>query len=167
MGIFFYTKNINQQIYRSLIHNIIINLDPRPDRFKIFLRSWTIRIIPLAQTDVTFYDHVVTTTGEKINPNMPSGVTGKFTIDLYLHDDDNEFKFLENSNRIQHEICHALLIGTPYFVKGVHDKISAGGAILSGFVIREQPQIFGLSAQSEVTSLISKVGKHMVQPLMT
>lgn len=40
----------------------------------------------------------------------------------------------------------------------------AGGAIVSGFVIKEQPHVFGLSAQSEVTSLISQVGKHMILP---
>lgn len=123
-------------MYRSLIENIVVNLDPRPGKVLWFIKNWTIRIIPLAQTDVKFFEHITTTTGEKINPNMPSGVTGKYTMDLYLHDDDNEFKFLENSNRIQHEICHALLIGTPYFVKGVHDKISPSGAIISGFKIK-------------------------------
>lgn len=40
----------------------------------------------------------------------------------------------------------------------------AGGAIVSGFVIKEQPHVFGLSAQSEVTSLISQVGKLIVLP---
>lgn len=38
------------------------------------------------------------------------------------------------------------------------------GAILSGFVIKEQPQVLGLSAQSEVTSLTSKIGKLIVLP---
>ena len=135
MGVFFYTKNINQRMYVSLIENIILALDTRPGKVTEFIKNWTIRIIPLAQTDTKFFDHVKTTTGEKINPNMPSGVTGKYVMDLYLHDSDNEFKFLENSNRIQHEICHALLIGTPYFVSGVHSKISPGGAIISGFKI--------------------------------
>jgi hypothetical protein len=65
-----------------------------------------------------------TTSGQKINPDMPSGVTGKFRIDLYLHDSRNIFKLRENSDRIQHEICHALLIGTPHFVSGVHDNIN-------------------------------------------
>jgi hypothetical protein len=40
----------------------------------------------------------------------------------------------------------------------------AGGAIMSGLVIKEQPQVLGLSAQSEVTSLISQVGKLIVLP---
>ena len=136
MGIFFYTKNLNKQMYRSFFECVIVNLSPYPGAVKQFLDNWTIRIIPLAQTDTSFFDHVVTTTGEKINPNMPSGVTGKYVMDLYMHDDDNEFKFLENSNRIQHEICHALLYGTPYFVSGVHSKISPGGAILQGFKVK-------------------------------
>ena len=136
MGVFFYTNNIDQKMYRSLIENIVLNLDPRPGKVEWFIKNWTIRIVPLSKTDVKFFEHITSTSGEKINPNMPSGVTGKFVMDLYLHDDDNEFKFLENSNRVQHEICHALLIGTPYFVKGVHDKISPGGAIISGFKIK-------------------------------
>ena len=40
----------------------------------------------------------------------------------------------------------------------------AGGAIISGFVIKEQPQVLGLSAQSEITSLISQVGKLIILP---
>lgn len=40
----------------------------------------------------------------------------------------------------------------------------AGGAILSGFVIKQQPQVLGLSAQTEVTSLIAQIGKLIVLP---
>lgn len=39
-----------------------------------------------------------------------------------------------------------------------------GGALLSGFVIKKEPQIFGLSAQSELTGLISQVEKLIVLP---
>jgi prepilin signal peptidase PulO-like enzyme (type II secretory pathway) len=38
------------------------------------------------------------------------------------------------------------------------------GAILSGFIIKQEPQVLGLSAQSELTTLISKVGKLIVLP---
>jgi len=38
------------------------------------------------------------------------------------------------------------------------------GAIISGFVIKEQPQVLGLSAQSEITRLIYQVGKLIVLP---
>lgn len=38
------------------------------------------------------------------------------------------------------------------------------GAAVSGLVIKEQPQVLGLSAQSEITVLISKVGKLIVLP---
>lgn len=40
----------------------------------------------------------------------------------------------------------------------------AGGALISGFVIKKQPQVLGLSAQTEVTGLISQVGKLIVLP---
>lgn len=39
-----------------------------------------------------------------------------------------------------------------------------GGAISSGYFIKEQPQVLGLSAQSEVSSLIAKVEKLIVLP---
>jgi hypothetical protein len=40
----------------------------------------------------------------------------------------------------------------------------AAGVIISGFVIKHEPQVLGLSAQSEITSLISQVGKLIVLP---
>lgn len=87
-----------------------------------FLDKWTITVFPLEQTDPRFFDHIRTTSGQKINPSMPSGVTGQYDMKLYLHDSTNEFKERENSDRIQHEICHAVLINTPHFVTGVHNN---------------------------------------------
>lgn len=117
--IIYHTKNLNKRLIQRTFENVILNLNQ--DVFD-FLDSWTIHIRPLNQTDSRFFDHIRTTTGQKINPNMPSGVTGQYTMTLYLHDSDNAFKERENSDRIQHEICHALLINTSYFVKGVHDN---------------------------------------------
>ncbi len=40
----------------------------------------------------------------------------------------------------------------------------AAGALISGVVIKEQPQVLGLSAQTEISSLVSQVGKLIVLP---
>jgi hypothetical protein len=121
MPIVFNTKNLNERLYKRMIENILLNLG-----IKVypFLQEWTINLHDLKNTDTRFYEHVRTTSGQRINPDMPSGVTGKFVIDLYLHDDDNTLKTRENGDRIQHEICHAALLNTPDFVKGVHDNVN-------------------------------------------
>ena len=119
----FFTENINERWLRRTVENTLTHLGIKP---ALFLKDWRINIYDLKYTDVAFYRHIRTTSGQHFNPEMPSGVTGKFVIDLYLHDSDNEFKQLENADRIQHEICHAALYGTPHFVKGVHDNNDKG-----------------------------------------
>ena len=136
MPVQYFTKNLNEKMYRRLIENIVLHLKPRPHSSKQFLDKWMIRIRPLDQTNIDFFNHLTTTDGTKINPKMPSGVTGQYVMDLFLHDSTNEFKFRENSDRIQHEICHALLYGTPLFVRGVHDKITNTGSYLKQFKFR-------------------------------
>ena len=89
-----------------------------------WIDKWDIHVWDLKDTNPQFFEHVKTTSGQKINTSMPSGVTGKFRMDLYLHDSSNVFKARENSDRIMHETCHAILIGTPHFVSGVHDNIN-------------------------------------------
>ncbi len=119
--IVYHTKNINKRFNQRLFENILLNLGI--DVFS-FLDKWTINIYSLEQTDTRFFDHIKTTTGQKINPSMASGVTGKYDMKLYLHDSNNCFKERENSDRIQHEICHAVLFNTPNFVSGVHNTKS-------------------------------------------
>ena len=104
-----------------MVENILLHLDVPVYEF---LQNWTINFHDLSQTDPRFYDHIVTTSGQKINTSMPSGVTGKYVIDLYLHDHDERNRNRENGDRVQHEICHAVLFGKPSFVKGVHDTTS-------------------------------------------
>ena len=92
-----------------------------------FVSSWDINFYSLEETDVSFFNHVKTTSGQKINPNIPSGVTGKKEIRFWLHDSDNDFKNRENSDRVQHEICHAVLYDKydtkdGIWVKGVHEE---------------------------------------------
>ena len=92
-----------------------------------FVSTWDINFHSLEQTDPKFFDHIKTTSGQAINPKMPSGVTGQKEIKFWLHDSDNSFKSRENSDRVQHEVCHAVLydkFGTEgrTWVNGVHQE---------------------------------------------
>ena len=115
----YHTKNINKRLVQRSFENVLMNLGIYPH---IFLKLWDIDIFDLSKTNTLFFKHIKTTSGQKINPNMPSGVTGKFVMTLYLHDSSNEFKERENSDRIQHEICHAILYSKnrKLMVSGVH-----------------------------------------------
>lgn len=121
MPITFYTTRLNKRLYKGMMRNVLLNLGVDVHGF---MKEWDIRIWGMEQNNSEFYEHVVTAMGGKINTNMPSGVTGKYQIDLYLHDDTNDLKHRENFDRVQHEICHAVLFGTPHFVHGVHDNVS-------------------------------------------
>jgi len=121
MGIIFHTNNTNKRFVRRTIENTLLHLDEFPSDF---LELWDIHVWGLEDTNPQFFEHINTTSGQRINPNMPSGVTGLYRMDLYLHDSRNEFKQRENADRIQHEVCHARLIGTPDFVSGVHSNIN-------------------------------------------
>lgn len=122
----FHTEKLNRQQYTWIFKSILNTLDVNVD---LFLKSWDIKIYPLDKTTLQFFDHVVLEDGQKINPKMPSGVTGKKEMQLWLHDDDNDWlKDTENAERIQHEVCHAVLFdkyGTASGIwsKGVHDRV--------------------------------------------
>ena len=98
-----------------------------------FLKKWDIHFWSVADTNSQFFMHIKTTSGQKINPNMASGVTGKYRIDLWLIDSDNEFISRSNGDRVQHELCHAVLYGTPHFVSGVHDAKKQGKSFKISF----------------------------------
>ncbi len=117
----FHTDKINKRFVRRVFENTIMHLGSHPMEF---IKEWDIHVWGLEDTNIQFFEHIVTTSGQKINPNMPSGVTGLYRMDLYLHNSPNVFKLRENSDRIQHEICHALLLGTPQFVSGVHSMVN-------------------------------------------
>ena len=121
MPVQFYTKNLNKRLYKGMIRNVLMHLGERD--IHTWLKLWDIHIWGLEDTNPQFFEHVKTTSGQKINTNMASGVCGKFRIDLYLRDSDNDFVTRENSDRVQHELCHAKLYGTADFVSGVHDNI--------------------------------------------
>lgn len=122
MGITFHTQNTNKRFVRRVIENTLLNT--RVKNVGSWLKVWDIHIWPLDATNPQFFEHITTTSGQRINPDMPSGVTGKLRIDLFLHDSKNEFKQRENSDRIMHELCHARLYGSPDFVSGVHSNIN-------------------------------------------
>ena len=121
MPVTFHTSNLNKRLYNNMINNVVLNIGKDVYDFRTF---WDIHIWGLCSTNPQFFQHIKTTSGQKINTSMPSGVTGKYRIDLYLHDDNNDFKARENGDRVQHEICHALLYGTKHLVSGVHDNVS-------------------------------------------
>jgi hypothetical protein len=117
----YHTKNINKQFVSQTVIHTLANVGIKD--LSGWLKKWDIHVWDLKDTNPQFFEHVQTTSGQKINPNMPSGVTGKYRMDLWLHDSNNDFKARENSDRIMHETCHAVLISTPYFVSGVHDNV--------------------------------------------
>ena len=122
MGITFHTNNTNKRFVRRVIENTLLNTKVK--NVGSWLKVWDIHVWGLDATNPQFFEHITTTSGQKINPDMPSGVTGKLRIDLFLHDSRNEFKQRENSDRIMHEVCHARLYGSPDFVSGVHNNIN-------------------------------------------
>lgn len=102
-----------------MIENILLNLGVP---VYPFIRDWTITFRSLDDVDPSFFDHIDTTDGQKINVGMPSGFTGDHTIDLWLHANDGRLYKQENGAIIQKEVAHAVLFGTPDFVTGVHDN---------------------------------------------
>ena len=117
----YHTEHINKQFVKQTILHTLANTGIRD--LSGWINKWDIHVWDLKDTNPLYFGHIRTTSGQKINTNMPSGVTGKYRMDLYLHDSTNDFKSRENSDRIMHETCHAILIGTPDFVSGVHDNI--------------------------------------------
>lgn len=102
-----------------MVWNCLYHLEEFPGDF---LKFWDIHIWSTEDTKLEFFEHYKTTSGQALNPNMASGVTGQYRIDLFLIDNNNNLISRSNSDKVQHELCHARLFGTEYFVKGVHEK---------------------------------------------
>jgi len=131
MPLHFETEFLNHRLYQRMVENVLLNFNIPVYQF---LKKWNIYLFSLEATDTRFFDHVLSTSGTRINPGIPSGVTGQYEIKLWLHDSTNEFRARENSDRIQHELCHAILyhlFGTNTFtsfdkktnwVRAVHDE---------------------------------------------
>jgi hypothetical protein len=120
MGITFHTKNLNEQLYKFMIWNIVTNYGKSVYKF---LTLWDIHIHPLTEFDPTYLDGYETAKTHKVNFNMAWGMTGKHKIDLYLDDTKGHRYGMQNSTVVQHELAHAVLYGTGFFVTGVHDNV--------------------------------------------
>ena len=118
MTLHFHTDHLNKRQYRNMTWNVLLHLHQVPSEF---LEHWDIHFWSVEDTNPQFFEHLKTTSGQKINPLMASGVTGKYRIDLYLIDSNNSLIARSNSDRVQHELCHAVLFGTKHFVKAVHN----------------------------------------------
>lgn len=123
MVVEFHTKNLDKRLHNRMILRTLQTYKSNK-WISQFLKDWIIKIYSLDETDPRFFEHYRTTSGQRINPNMPSGVTGQYEIKLWLHDSDNVFKARENSDRIQHEVLHAMLFGRNDWVSRVHDNIN-------------------------------------------
>ena len=121
MGIHFHTENINKMLYKSMIWNIVLNYNK--DVYD-FITFWDVHIWPLKSFDPDYLEGYATAKGHKVNFNMAWGMTGKHRIDLYIDDIKGQRMAMQNSVPIQHEIAHAMLYGTEYFVRGVHDNVN-------------------------------------------
>jgi len=122
MPIKYHTEHINKRFVNQTVLHTLANLYIRD--LTGWIKKWDIHVWDLKDTNPQYFEHIKTTSGQKINPDMPSGVTGLYRMDLYLHDSQNIYKARENSDRIMHEVCHAILIGTDSFVSGVHNNVN-------------------------------------------
>lgn len=105
-----------------------------------FMDEWHIQIYDTKEASEKFFEHVLSTSGGKLNTGIPSGVTGKYDMKLFLHDHKKVDirRMMENADRIQHELMHALLYtkhGTrnKVFVKAVHDAEFANSKFIINF----------------------------------
>ena len=136
MPLIFYTEKINEKQYKRLCYRILYELYNHDHKKVVFfLGHVRVEIYPLSKTTTKYFEHIKTTSGQKINPNQPSGVAGKFNVKLFLHDSKLSglgFKFRENADRIGHEFGHEKLwldYGTSsgHWVEAIHDRDNKEG----------------------------------------
>jgi hypothetical protein len=121
MGIIFHTKNLNKQLYKLMIWNVILNYNG--DVYE-YLNKWDIHIHPLKDFKPDYFNGYETAKTHKVNFDMAWGMTGQHKIDLYLDDTKGHRYGMMNSTVVQHEIAHSMLYGTVHFVTGVHDNVT-------------------------------------------
>lgn len=118
MKIVFHTTKLNKRFVRRVIDNTLLHIGKPPN-----WEDWDIIIYSTKDTPLFDFQGYKSTSGRKLNANIPSGITGDYIIRLFLHDSTNEFEQRENADRIQHELCHARLFGTTHFVSAVHNTV--------------------------------------------
>ena len=106
---YFFTTILNRPFYEQLTRRILYEFLTAAE-IKEFLKVWELEFHDLEYMNTQFFAHVKLTEGQRISKNSPAGVTGQGQIILYLHDSKNELKNRENIDRLQHELCHAVLI---------------------------------------------------------
>lgn len=116
MPVIFGTDNLNQRLYRKMIWYILAELyDYDYSKISNFLRNWTIEIYSTEEANTEFFKHILSTSGGKLNTGMASGHTGIRYIALFLIDVNNWGIHHSNSDRVQHELCHARLLEKLFF----------------------------------------------------
>ena len=120
----FYADKLHKRKYTRLIKLYCYHHGINPTQF---LKRWKINLLGLEHTDPAFYGHLGIIPGQTINTGIPSGVTGMFEINCFLHNSKNEMLDRENFEVLSHELAHAVLIdkyGTAggRHVSEVHNK---------------------------------------------
>lgn len=142
------TSNLDTNTYSQMLRTILYALVPVKKLIE-FETKWTVSFYDLANTRSEFFNHVKLQEGQAINTSMPSGVTGLHVVDLYIHDSVNQMKMRENSDRIQHELMHAILFeiygnekrpsdNKLIYVHEVHDRNANGQRFKIDFWYRFQ-----------------------------
>lgn len=123
MPIDFGTIKLNQRLYQKMIWYILAELyDYDVDKVLMFWRDWTIEIYPSEEANNEFFRHIKSTSGTRLNTGVPSGHTGIRYIALFLIDVNDWGTHHINSDRVQHELCHARMLEKLNFVtsSGLH-----------------------------------------------
>jgi len=108
MPFVYHTNNLDTNAYTQMLRRILYEFFP-VNKLMEFETKWTVSFYDLTNTRSEFFDHVKIQEGQSINTSMPSGVTGLHVVDLFIHDSTDQMKMRENSDRIQHELMHAIL----------------------------------------------------------
>jgi len=103
----FFADKLHKRKYQRLIKLYCYHHGVNYNRF---LQRWKINLLGLEHTDPAFYEHIGIHPGQTINRGIPSGVTGMFEINCFLHNVNNEMFDRENFEVITHELAHAVLI---------------------------------------------------------
>lgn len=102
MPVYFNTKNIDEHQYKRFIEWFLYNTtgkwDKNWDRWSITLFS------SIDAPNDPFFD------GQR----GIGGITGLYTMKLYVNDSNNNMMFMENAMMISHELSHMLLIHYGY-----------------------------------------------------
>lgn len=125
MPVNFQTDNLNQRLYRKMIWYIIAELyQYRSEKISEFWKEWFMEIIPLSHMNLDYFKHFKTTSGQKLSSGIPAGHTGLNTIQWFLIDKNDWGTHRTNSDRIQHEICHAVLLQQQNFNTSSKDFVT-------------------------------------------